>query len=511
MAAQTIDANIGTEGGTQEVSQIKVIRDKYGYFYLAWMDYDGSYNRVWLVKSSNILGTSWGIPVGLAGNSASFIFNQGNYSQLRPSLAIDNANDRLHVVWSDRSTSAWTVAYSCCVDLDNLDDSNSWKKADLSTQGFDQPNSGPGTTQMGYYPSIVLTFDGKPAFITTGYNASNVFTGYYNRYNGGWLGSAVAVFINATGVFNVGIAIDSTDKLHAVYRSIDVFYKSCAFADADTASNWKKRDGTAGEDTVINPNNAIPTGEVKLAIDSNDRAWIVAGEGTDLDIHYNYSTGATTWNNATGTALDTTGNLKEPSIGFGSDSNIYIAYVDNSNNDVVYKASTVAGTPSFGSKTVIYNASATQYYPLLEMRGELVDYLGVLWTRLNGAQYDLMFDLLSITTAPVQSGIDPATGANNGNVPVTITGTDFRYGAAVKLTKLGESDINATSIVVSSDTELTCSFDLTGTVTGTWDLVVTNPAGGTCNTPVTFEITEYVPPAGGEASGFSINSGIGDY
>jgi hypothetical protein len=45
----------------------------------------------------------------------------------------------------------------------------------------------------------------------------------------------------------------------------------------------------------------------------------------------------------------------------------------------------------------------------------------------------------------------------------------------VKITKAGQSDINATSVVWVSSTKLTCIFPITGAVVGTWTIVVTNP------------------------------------
>ncbi len=79
-------------------------------------------------------------------------------------------------------------------------------------------------------------------------------------------------------------------------------------------------------------------------------------------------------------------------------------------------------------------------------------------------------------SAPTVTSIDPASGTNESVVSVTdLAGTGFIDGATVSLKKLGQADIAATNVMVVSDTSITCDFDLTGTATGTWDVVVTNP------------------------------------
>ena len=75
------------------------------------------------------------------------------------------------------------------------------------------------------------------------------------------------------------------------------------------------------------------------------------------------------------------------------------------------------------------------------------------------------------------SAITPATGPANVS-PVVITnlaGGGFVATPTVQLTKTGQTAINATSVVQVNSSQLTCNFDLTSAVTGTWNVVVTNP------------------------------------
>ena len=80
------------------------------------------------------------------------------------------------------------------------------------------------------------------------------------------------------------------------------------------------------------------------------------------------------------------------------------------------------------------------------------------------------------STAPIVTSITPNTGVNTGTVHITnLAGDNFNSGAAVKLTRSGQPDINADNVTVVSSNTITCDFDLTGVTTGQWNVVVTNP------------------------------------
>jgi hypothetical protein len=92
--------------------------------------------------------------------------------------------------------------------------------------------------------------------------------------------------------------------------------------------------------------------------------------------------------------------------------------------------------------------------------------------------------------APTVTSITPNTGVNNAVVNISnLAGTNFRSGAAVKLSKTGESDIIGANIVISSATQITCQFDLNGKTAGLWDVVVTNEDGQSGTLTQGFAIT----------------------
>lgn len=82
----------------------------------------------------------------------------------------------------------------------------------------------------------------------------------------------------------------------------------------------------------------------------------------------------------------------------------------------------------------------------------------------------------SFDPPPTVTSITPDNGANNGAVQITdLSGSYFQPGATVKLTKTSQPDIPGTPASVVNSSTITCTFDLTGVVTGTWNVVVTNP------------------------------------
>jgi outer membrane protein assembly factor BamB len=72
------------------------------------------------------------------------------------------------------------------------------------------------------------------------------------------------------------------------------------------------------------------------------------------------------------------------------------------------------------------------------------------------------------------TAITPSNGFNSGPISITnLAGNGFSTGATVKLSKLGQADINATNVSVVSANQISCVFGLAGVTTGFWDVVVT--------------------------------------
>jgi hypothetical protein len=93
-------------------------------------------------------------------------------------------------------------------------------------------------------------------------------------------------------------------------------------------------------------------------------------------------------------------------------------------------------------------------------------------------------------TAPNVTSITPNTGENTGSIAVSISGANFVSGATVKLTKAGQSDINATGVNVVNANQITGSLNLAGKAAGVWNVVVTNPDAQSGMLPNGFTVTE---------------------
>ena len=110
--------------------------------------------------------------------------------------------------------------------------------------------------------------------------------------------------------------------------------------------------------------------------------------------------------------------------------------------------------------------------------------------------------------APIVTAITPSSGLNSGSLNITnLEGTGFLTGATVQLQKSGQTSISGSSVSVVSPTQITCTFNLSGAGTGTWNVVVTNTDTQFGTLTNGFTVTNPVPtvtsvaPSGGPLSG----------
>jgi len=76
------------------------------------------------------------------------------------------------------------------------------------------------------------------------------------------------------------------------------------------------------------------------------------------------------------------------------------------------------------------------------------------------------------------TGVTPVSGASGATVSgVQITGSHFRSGAAVRLSRPGHLDIDGTGFTLSGGALVGGSFNLAGAARGTWNVWVHNPDG----------------------------------
>ena len=87
-------------------------------------------------------------------------------------------------------------------------------------------------------------------------------------------------------------------------------------------------------------------------------------------------------------------------------------------------------------------------------------------------------ELVSITPDSAVSGL----------MTVTLSGANFRSGASVKFTLAGQNEVIA-ALTTTTATTLSGSLDVTGMVSGLWNVTVTNPDNQSSTLPASFAVT----------------------
>jgi hypothetical protein len=146
-----------------------------------------------------------------------------------------------------------------------------------------------------------------------------------------------------------------------------------------------------------------------------------------------------------------------------------------------------------GSSTVV--VSATQITCQFDLTGKQGGPWDVVVTNTDGKFATLANGFtVMYAVAPQPTGINPATGESGDVVHgATVAGSDFMSGAVVKLKK-GTTEIVASGVDVLSDTQITCDIDLSGAVSGYWDVIVANADGQFNTLHSAFTVTRAVAP-----------------
>ncbi|MDD1708594.1 MAG: hypothetical protein LUQ33_05435, partial [Methanoregulaceae archaeon] len=145
-----------------------------------------------------------------------------------------------------------------------------------------------------------------------------------------------------------------------------------------------------------------------------------------------------------------------------------------------------------------------------DLNGKSVGPWDVVVTNTDG-QYAVYPDGFTVfyPQGPTISGILPAEGQNDEpDAAAVISGTGFQPGALVALLKSGQADTPATSVLVSNATSISCSFNLTGAATGSWDVRVTNNDGQSSILPAAFTIQNPAPTLNAIVPDIGLNSGL---
>lgn len=200
-----------------------------------------------------------------------------------------------------------------------------------------------------------------------------------------------------------------------------------------------------------------------------------------------------------GTALINTATYPNPSVTLGNaltSENVWFngsnANAANSGGRVrLYAPSTWKSGSSYSHLDEIFNGTSNSLMTYSIGAGEAEHSPGPIAL---GMLKDMGWTLDETLPAPSVTSITPNTGVNTGTISITnLAGANFQNDATVKLTRSGQPDIDATNVMVVSDSQITCDFDLTGAAVGQWNVVVTNPDAQSGQLDNGFTIT--APPA----------------
>ena len=118
----------------------------------------------------------------------------------------------------------------------------------------------------------------------------------------------------------------------------------------------------------------------------------------------------------------------------------------------------------------------------------------VVVTNTDGREGMLVNGFTITANAPAITGISPNTGMQGTVVSgINLAGRGFQNNARINLTRSGYANITANAVVVVYPAQITCSFDLTGAATGSWNIDVTNPDYQSGSLANGFTVTSAVP------------------
>jgi hypothetical protein len=142
--------------------------------------------------------------------------------------------------------------------------------------------------------------------------------------------------------------------------------------------------------------------------------------------------------------------------------------------------------------TSVSVVSATKITCTVDLTGATVGLWDVTVTNTDASTGTLANGII-VFVPPTVSSIAPNTCPQNGTVNITdLEGAAFTTTVQVRLKKLGQTAILASSVVRVSATKITCTFNTVGAVLGLWDVEVKNSDTGVGTLTNGFEIWDSI-------------------
>ena len=308
-----------------------------------------NWDRVTLMRSTSIDGTTWGSQVVLASGRAGHNPLVLRRDSAEPSIAIDSGGT-LHVTFvsavttGDQTTinapiySKSLVTYPTQAELATPANWEAFTLVDVNT---------------GYMPTV-STDTGNNPHIAWSASKSSGTVYYKNKYGGSW-----RTTVSWAGTYT-GLSVDLSPQNN--YVSLTRFYdtatdevhytacKNIASSNCDAAAEFTKWDGTAGYDVVATAVEAGGYPSLATTYESNGDLWVAyADNGATTRTLYARKLDYPSSGWQTAETIDTETNLifTTPSIGIDKDGDVHALYFEYNNAFLYYKER----TSSWGSRT----------------------------------------------------------------------------------------------------------------------------------------------------------------
>jgi len=290
-------------------------------------------------------------------------------------------------------------------------------------------------------------------------------------------GKTTGAAINDCSEFVSHLVFDSMDNLYAVGSTASAAFPVTAgvFQGSNPSAGGGSSSDFVGWVAKFAPNQPAPAWSSYFGGNGGDTFFSGTGHGSVID------TAGNLWiagESQGGSNFPITANAYQTVLGGGYDG--FVSEINPSGTAVQY--STYIGGSGFDivdalaidSQNNLYLAGATESANFPVTGDAFQSQYGEGCP--SGCDgHDMFFSILGTGTIGT---VSPAIGGNTGDSSITINGAGFESGATCNLVQ-GGTTIEATLAVVdSTGTSITCTFPLNGAATGSYNVVVTNPNGG---------------------------------
>ena len=378
--------NISNTSAASDDSSLAVGPD--GTIHVVWQD-DSSENRE-IYHAQLPLGGAWSAPENVSNTTGS---SESAF------LAVDSQG-RLHLVWQDNTRRSWDIYYSTQL-LDG-----SWTSAvDLSR-----------TPLSAVEPVLVVGDDGTLHAAWAGNDPTTWEIYYVAKFRGADWTSPVNISHTSTESQHVDLVVDSTKRVHAVWRDQRAGRHEIVYAHKPPGGQWTDP-ANVSRSTGISWDPAI-------CLDAGDGLHVVWYDDSSGNWEIYYSAMITSGWSASVNVSNTAGGSAQPDIICLPNGVVHVVWYDDTlgNNDVYHAAQAIGGSWS-ATNNVSQNASNSRN-PVVRLGTQ--GYLHVSWTDNPETVDDIFYSrsaLPVITPTPTATSTGTSTAIPSPTFTPTYTPT----------------------------------------------------------------------------------------